>query len=85
MAEKKMTREEKLSAEGWTKTSTLDEPRLSEAVEMYKQLGMEVLVEPVVIDPDSEKCQMCFEQFCDRYKTIWTRREGESQLDDDLF
>lgn len=85
MAEKEMTREEELAAQGWTRMFTMDEPRLSEAVEMYEQMGMEVLLEPVVIDPDSETCQMCFEQDCDRYKTIWTRSKGESLLDDDLF
>ena len=85
MAEKKMTREEELAAQGWTRMFTIDEPRLSEAVEMYEQMGLEVHLEPVVIDPESEVCQMCFEQDCERYKTIWTRPKGESRLDEDLF
>ena len=85
MAEKKMTREEELLAQGWTRQFDTDEPRLSEAVEMYEQMGLELHLEPVVIDPDSEVCQMCFEQDCDRYKTIWTRPKGEPRLDDDLF
>ena len=84
MAEKK-TMEEELLAQGWTRQFNTDEPRLSEAVEMYEEMGLEVHLEPVVIDPDSEECQMCFEQDCDRYKIIWTRPKGESQLDEDLF
>ncbi len=85
MAGKKMTREEELVAEGWTRQFNTDEPRLSEAVEMYQEMGLEVHLEPVVIDPDSPECQMCYEQDCDRYKTIWTRPKGESRLDEDLF
>jgi hypothetical protein len=85
VAEKRMTCEEELLAQGWTRQFTTDEPRLGEAVEMYEQMGLEVLREAVVIDPDSEACQMCFEEDCDRYKTIWTRPKGESRSDDDLF
>jgi hypothetical protein len=85
MAEKKITREEELLARGWTRQFNTDEPRLSEAVGMYQEMGLEVRLEPVVIDPESEVCQMCFEQDCDRYKTIWTRPKGESRLDEDLF
>ena len=80
-----MTRVEELVAQGWTKQFNTDEPRLSEAVEMYEQMGLEVHLEPVVIDPDSSECQLCFEQDCDRYKTIWTRPKGGPRLDDDLF
>ena len=85
MAEKKLTREEELLAQGWSKQFNTDEPRLSEAVDMYEEMGLEVHLEPVVIDPESEVCQMCFEQDCERYKTIWTRPKGESRLDEDLF
>ena len=42
-----MTKEEELVNEGWERQSVLSEPRLSEAVEMYKELGFEVRVEPV--------------------------------------
>jgi hypothetical protein len=85
MAEEKMTSDEELLARGWTRQFNTDEPRLSEAVEIYEEMGLEVRLEPVLIDPDSETCQLCFEQDCDRYKTIWTRPLGESRLDDDLF
>jgi hypothetical protein len=36
-----------LEKEGWTRQFTVDEPRLSEAVEMYKSLGFEVHLEPM--------------------------------------
>ena len=52
-----MTREEKLNKEGWEKRFTMDEPRLSEMAGQYKELGFEVLLEPV--DPSSEECTTC--------------------------
>ena len=85
MADAGVTTEEQLIVGGWTKQFNTDEPRLSEAVEMYEQMGLEVRLEPVVLDPDSEACQVCFEQDCHRYQTIWTRPEGEPRSDDDLF
>ena len=85
MAEAAKTREEELVAQGWTRQFNTDEPRLSEAVEMYEEMGLEVHLEPVVVDPNSEACQMCFEQDCGRYQTIWTSPQGESRLDEDLF
>ncbi|HUW95765.1 MAG TPA: hypothetical protein VMW58_08250 [Anaerolineae bacterium] len=85
MADAGGTPEERLIAQGWTRQFNTDEPRLSEAVEMYEQMGLEVRLEPVVVDPDSEVCQICYEQDCHRYQTIWTRPKGESREDEDLF
>lgn len=71
-----MTREEELRKEGWEKRFTTDELRLSEMVEQYKELGFEVLLEPV--DTSSEECTGCLTDpaFSDRYKTIYTRQKG---------
>ena len=66
-----MTRQEELEKEGWLKRFTTDEPRLSEAVEEYKEIGFEVLLEPV--DTSSEECTTCITAFSDRYRTIYTR------------
>lgn len=70
-------RETQLMTKGWTRQFTTDEPRLSEAVAEYQDLGLEVHLEPV--DPatcaqDSE-CTACFEQpeAADRFKIIFTR------------
>ena len=69
-----MTREEKLQREGWEKRFTIDEPRLSEMVEQYKELGFEVLLEPV--DTSSEECTSCIVVDPKRYKTIYTRKKN---------
>jgi len=68
-----MTREEELKKEGWEKRFTTDAPRLSEMVEQYKELGFEVLLEPM--DTSSEECTVCLKDpaFSDRYRTIYTR------------
>ncbi len=72
----RMTREEELKKEGWEKRFTIDEPRLSEMIEQYKELGFEVLLEPV--DISSEECTTCIIASRDRYKTIYTRQKGGS-------
>jgi hypothetical protein len=71
------SREAELETEGWTRQFTMDEPRLSEAVEMYQLLGFEVHLEPVAPDENSEECAACLQVLCDRYKTIYTRPTGE--------
>lgn len=68
-----MGREEELKKDGWEKRFTMDEPRLSEMVEQYRELGFEVLTEPV--DPSSEDCMSCLERDPNRYKTIYTRKK----------
>jgi len=68
------SRDAELERQGWIRRFVADEPRLSEAVELYKSLGYEVRSEPAVFDETSEECQKCLlYQDCDRYKTIYTR------------
>lgn len=69
-----MSREEELQKEGWEKRFTMDEPRLSEMAEQYRELGFEVLLEPV--DPSSEECTVCITANLDRYRTLYTRRKN---------
>jgi len=73
-----MTKEEELKKEGWEKRFTIDEPRLSEMVEQYKELGFEILLEPV--DISSEECTICLKSpaFNQRYRTIYTRKKSQS-------
>jgi hypothetical protein len=73
-----MSREAELAAQGWQKQATTDDPRLSEMVELYAELGFEIHLEP--FRPEAEPgCTGCLAAFPDRYKTIYTRkREGSS-------
>ncbi len=86
---------EKLNREGWVKQFIASEPRLSEAVELYKEAGFEVHLEPLPKGQECEacagpeekgECRVCFEGFEDQYKIIFTRRRKEmKQSEDDLF
>lgn len=56
------------------------EPRLSEMVELYAQLGLEVITEPTTLDDLPQRaCRDCFLVQLNRFFTIYTR----SKSDDD--
>ena len=70
-----------------------NEPRLSEAVELYREAGFEVHLEPLPADSGCEsctgpeedrECRICFEGVEDQYRIIYTRPfKGKSQSTDD--
>lgn len=77
----KSPREEKLKREGWKRRFVASEPRLSEAVELYESLGLEVKLEPIDIDALEDGCKDCFMRD-DTCKVIYTRpknAEGEGE------
>ena len=71
-----------LERQGWRRQFVAAEPRLSESVAMYKELGFEVHLEPL---PEQEKpsngqmqntetkCRACFEGSEGQYSIIFTR------------
>ena len=69
-----------LESQGWRMQFTTDEPRLSEAVELYESLGHEVLLEPACTELPLAECATCYERFCENYKTIFIRQR-ESPVD----
>ena len=80
---------EKLEQEGWVKQFVANEPRLSEAVALYNELGFEVHLEPLPKGQECDtcsgqegrqemgECRVCFEGFEDQYKIIFTRQRKE--------
>ena len=84
-------REDELIEEGWTKRFVANEPRLSEAVELYRSMGYEVHLEPLPpvdchsVDEESQECRACFKGFEDQYKTIYTRPKGVESKEDNLW
>ena len=74
-------RERQLYSAGWERQFTASEPRLSEAVDNYRQLGFEVHLEPV--DPAAcqadGQCTACFDspEAAAAIKIIYTRRPVE--------
>ena len=68
-------RQAQLLRAGWKRQSTYDEPRLSELLQTYRELGFEVRVEP--FDPaDQPDCSECMRLAPGRFKTIYTRPGG---------
>lgn len=71
-----------LERQGWRRQFIAAEPRLSEAVQMYRELGFEVHLEPLPKQgkqPDGQahdaeiKCRVCFEGSEGQYSIIFTR------------
>ena len=71
---RKTIHREQLENDGWVRRTTYDEPRLSELVESYRELGFEVGLE----EPDAEEleeCNACFKAGAGKLKTIYTREK----------
>ena len=78
-----MKREEELIKAGWERRFVACEPRLSEMVEMYQEIGFEVHLEPLPAKEELEAegksacedsgCTACFDVDRDRYRIIFTR------------
>jgi len=70
--------EAELEAQGWSKRTTYDEPRLSEMVTLYEELGFEVRLEPCCPD-EGEQCRECLAAQPGRFKTIYVRRKRQER------
>ncbi len=70
-----------LEREGWERQFESAEPRLGEAVELYREMGFEVRLEPVIASEadetrdDCRSCRVCFAGIEDRYRIIFTRKK----------
>ncbi len=70
-----MTPEEKLIDEGWEKKATYDDPRLTEMVETYEEIDLEVHLEPFNAE-NEDGCTGCMQLFPDQFNTIYTRQKS---------
>lgn len=73
--------EDELIQYGWEKRFVASEPRLTEMVEMYKEIGFEVHLEPLpskeemdVQNCEESGCTACFDVDRERYKIIFTKQ-----------
>ena len=78
-----MRREEELIAAGWERRFIACEPRLSEMVATYKEIGFEVLLEPLPSKEEMSQsgceesgCTACFDADPERYRIIFTRQKS---------
>jgi len=86
---------EKLKKEGWVRQFVASEPRLSEAVDLYRESGFDVHLEPLPKglecdtctgtedQIDKGECRVCFAGFEDQYKIIFTKRRKNSKPSED--
>ena len=56
---------------GWTRRSVLDELRLSEVVDLYEELGFEVMLRPVSKEELGEECTDCLLAEPERYRIVY--------------
>jgi hypothetical protein len=91
MANESPLRIKRLEQKGWVKQFIANEPRLSEAVEVYKEAGFDVHLEPLAkgqecetcTDPEEpQECRVCFEGFEDQFKIIFTRPVKDAKSSD---
>jgi hypothetical protein len=84
-------KEADLLAEGWVKQTTIGEPRLSEIVENYRQLGYEVhVVEHREESESGAGCNTCFTAGAEMgqvYGDVYIRKGkgGKPAAEDELF
>ena len=71
-----MKRQEQLAHQGWQRQSTYDEPRLSEMAEMYREIGLEIHLEPFHAD-EEPRCADCMAANPELFKTIYTRKKPD--------
>lgn len=73
---------EKLERDGWTRRFIADEPRLSEAAEVYRDSGFDVHLEPLpegegnetsAGEGDAGVCRICFEGTGSSNMILFTR------------
>jgi len=95
---KHQSRIDDLEQGGWNKRFVASEPRMSEAVQMYKDAGFDVHLEPLPKEPECEiysggenesgdECRVCFEGLEEQYKIIFTKpgKNQGSNSEDELF
>ncbi|HOJ42767.1 MAG TPA: hypothetical protein PLW88_04740 [Syntrophorhabdaceae bacterium] len=77
-----MDREEELKRQGWEKRFIACEPRLTEMVELYREIGFEVLLEPLPSEEEIDRntcaekeCTICFKENREKYRIIYTRQK----------
>jgi hypothetical protein len=82
-------KEGELLAAGWTKQTTIGEPRLSEIVENYRALGYEVQVVEYKEAESGDSCNTCFSAGAEMgqvYGDVYIRKARAAKPgEDELF
>lgn len=68
-----------LLAEGWERRFIADGQRAAEVVELYRQLGYQVRLEPIRAAEIPQGCSDCQLVFLLQFKTIYTRKRPSAR------
>ncbi|NMM26816.1 MAG: hypothetical protein HHJ12_05880 [Glaciimonas sp.] len=79
-----------LLTQGWTKQTTIGEPRLSEIADNYRQLGYEVYIVQHSIEESGDSCNTCFSADPDNGQIagdLYIRKDANAkpEANDELF
>ncbi len=66
--------EEEARAQGWKRNFVADEPRRSEMMETYRELGFAVITVPISLD--SADCTECMTANPDAFQVIYTKKRA---------
>ncbi len=67
-------------SEEWVRRGIYDDPKLSQIINMYEEIGFTVRVEP--FKPGMEPgCIECIKENPDKYKVLYTKRNGPERED----
>ncbi|KPK63213.1 MAG: hypothetical protein AMS21_06805 [Gemmatimonas sp. SG8_38_2] len=67
-------------AEGWERRFIADGRRAAEMIELYSQLGYEVVADPVSADEVGEDCDDCRLLAALQFKIIYTRKRATGEI-----
>jgi len=62
-----------LNTDCWTFRGDFEEPRLSEMISLYEELGFSVKLAPFITD-HGKACQKCFEITPGRFSALYTKK-----------
>ncbi|MDH5803659.1 MAG: hypothetical protein OEZ54_00645 [Gemmatimonadota bacterium] len=82
LAAEQLEPDPQLVAEGWERRFVADGGRATEAIELYEELGYEVLSVPVKADEVGDDCDECQLVAFMRFSTIYTRKKGATRGND---
>ncbi len=63
-----------LTAQGWVRRHLADRARAEESVQLYEEMGFEVLAEQLTPGKLGTGCGDCTSMLCDNYIMIYTRK-----------
>jgi hypothetical protein len=70
-----MWKGKKAREKGWTKRGIYDDPRLTEVLKMYEEIGFIVKLEPYIPEIKAE-CNECIKQDPEKYKVLYTQKKN---------